>query len=166
MSKIVPLTSIPLGQEVKIDDLNFLLQTFSELEKVCKEENGLGLSAVQIGIPLNLFVVKFDYNSKLGPFGKFGYFLNCRYEPIDESLVKSVEGCLSIRDSDGKLKFFELDRYKTIRLTGKRFFVKKTIFTDDLDVVLDYNTEGVVFQHEIDHQDGILISDRGTPHVV
>lgn len=160
MSEIVPLTSIPLGKEVDIKNLSSLLQTFSELEKVCKRENGIGLSAVQIGLPLNLFVVKFDYNSKFGPFGKFGYFLNCKYEPIGEDFVKSTEGCLSIRDN-GKLKFFELERHKTIRLIGKRFFVKKDVFLSDIDVILEYNSEGIVFQHEIDHQNGILISDRG-----
>lgn len=119
------------------------------LEQLCINAKGIGLHAVQVGVPWRLFVV----NGICG----FEYFANCQYVGIGE-MVPSIEGCLSLGQTRYKLK-----RFSKIRLTGQKIVAssEKPVF-----VPIDMFVEGLysaVFQHEIDHESGILVSDLGKP---
>lgn len=147
--------------DVPLDDMIKVYKTCQELQEICERENGIGISAVQVGIPWKLFLVKGDGTCPLIPAGEYGYFLNCSYEKdTDDKQVVSIEGCLSIRSSEGQLRLFEVERSKKITLNG---FI---INNDNLDIVeindvLTIKQQGIVFQHEIDHSRSILISDIG-----
>ena len=102
--------------------------------------DGIGIAANQIGINMKIIVI----NSKEGP----KEFINPKI--IKRSFVKSksIEGCLSFPGISGKAK-----RHKTITveyqtLNGE----KKNICVSGL--------YSFVFQHEIDHINGIIFTDR------
>lgn len=151
---IVGLDKIPQAKDAPVDDLMYLYGISSTMIKLCVDGGGVGLSAVQVGLPFNLFVVCVR--------GFFDILFNCSYEGVGEK-VNSMEGCLSIRDSEEKIKTFEVKRFPSIRLVGKRLFVSGDSSEPSvLDV--DEQVSGimaVICQHEIDHASGILISDIG-----
>jgi len=173
--KIVPIDQIPKANPCPMDDLINLYKTCLSLEKLCEKESGIGLSAVQVGIPWDLFVIKFGVltggpsdSSKEKDQTYYRYFLNCKYDPIDNDKEKSLEGCLSLRTKDGKLRHFEVERYKHIRVIGSELVSRE----DGLKVIdFAYNPDEsdyykIVFQHESDHSLGILINQIGKEYQI
>ncbi len=109
-----------------------------ELEKELKgsKRNGVGLSAIQIGNPLRVAIIRTDllhldlFNAKIVEGS--GMFIHER------------EGCLSLPD-----QWINTERMN-----------KVTIVNGDDKLYELKGFEAVVAQHEIDHWDGILITDR------
>lgn len=167
--KIVPLDQIPKVDEledVPLDEPIKLYKTCKEMEMVCELQQGIGLSAVQVGIPWRLFIIKFDETSTIGKPGEYGYFINCEYngittEDTTEDRIVSLEGCLSIRSPDGQLRLFRVERFKQTKITGLRL-MEPDLRLEKFDFDIESGNQGVVFQHEIDHHLGILISEIGT----
>ena len=148
---LVKPKDIPIAKDTPEDNLVEVYKTCLLMEKLCLESNGIALSAVQIGIPWNLFVI---------PSQQSKYFLNCKYEGIGEK-KSSVEGCLSLKDGDS-LRLFRVERYVKIRLIGKELVIEENnLATREIDTVVDGTYTVVVYQHEIDHNLGKLISDIG-----
>jgi peptide deformylase len=161
---IVEASQIPAKEsivDVPLDSPIEVYRVCQQLEEICNRENGIGISAVQVGLPWKLFLVRGDGTCSLIPEGKYGYFVNCEYEPITEEKLVSLEGCLSLRSPDGRLRSFQVNRYTKIRLFGYRLCLDNSLKFDIVDAPVDYTEEGIVFQHEIDHHRGILISDIG-----
>lgn len=108
------------------------------------ENPGIGIAAPQVGINRNLFwVQRFD---KLGE--PFEFYINPKIVWRSELLRKGMEGCLSIPEDRG-----DVYRNYTIKIT---YFDLKGNFKEEI-------VEGftaVVFQHEADHLNGILFTDR------
>src|SRR5688572_16474358 len=110
---IVPVDKIPKEiVDCPTDNLVQLYRTCLQMAMLCIKENGIGLSAVQVGIPWRLFVVRYIDNGK----DSFRFFLNSRYTPTTEDKEKSLEGCLSLRDKWGELRHFQVDRYTNIKV--------------------------------------------------
>jgi|SRR6516162_6087345 peptide deformylase len=153
---IVPVEQIPPASQVGAVPASLIeiYKTCLLMEEVCTNNNGIGLSAVQVGIPWRLFVVRGDDNT-------YEYFVDCEYEPDGEEKIKSVEGCLSLRAKDGSLRYWQLERFKKIRMKGKRLKAKPKLELANVDFSEDDPVYSVVYQHEIDHHRGILISDIG-----
>lgn len=105
---------------------------------------GIGIAAPQVGINKNVFwVQRFD---KLGE--PFEFYLNPKIIWRSALLRKGMEGCLSIPEDSG-----EVFRNYTIKLT---YWDKDGNFHEEM-------VEGftaIVFQHEYDHINGILFTDR------
>jgi peptide deformylase len=169
--KIVPVNEIPAKvQDVPTDKPMELYKLLSQMQKVC-ESGGAGLSAVQVGIPLKLFLVN-NYKwtpeaQKIGrPENNFEYYLNCEYEPILDAKAiggnkhESIEGCLSLKNPDGSSRQFLVNRYVGVRIKGKQLVTDPDLAILDIDKEVD-GYIAIVFQHEIDHQSGILISEIG-----
>jgi len=157
--KINELEDVPFDQPIK------LYKTCKEMEMVCETERGIGLSAVQVGIPWRLFVIKFDETTAIGKPGQYGYFFNCEYsgittEDTTEDRIVSLEGCLSIRSPDGRLRLFRVERFKKVKVKGL-WLQEPSLKFEEFDLVISSENQGVVLQHEIDHHLGILISDIG-----
>jgi peptide deformylase len=152
--KIVPVEEIPLAKETPIDNLMGVYSICQRLEVLCKKENGVGISAVQAGIPLNLFLAK----TQIG----FDYFLNCVYTPATDEELISLEGCLSLKDEKNNLRFFEVKRHKSILVTGHRLVkFNNDLILEKLENLLFTGFAAIVLQHEIDHGKDILISKIG-----
>ncbi len=103
------------------------------------EALGIGLAAPQIGVQKRLFV----YDHGDGP----GVVINPRIEESDGEWVFE-EGCLSVPGLS-----WEITRPKRIHMVG--------IDLDGNDVSLEVDElEARLFQHELDHLDGILLVDH------
>lgn len=148
---IVQPCLIPKGEKCPLDDLVALLKLAIHMENICTNAQGIGLSATQLGIPINFFIVKYD---------NYRYFVNCSYEPLSTEKITGVEGCLSILDNKGEFRFFEVERFNEVRIFGKELLAEPTLSVVDLKLSLKEHYSRV-FQHELDHSSQILISDIG-----
>jgi peptide deformylase len=124
-----------------------------KMEEICLKNKGIGLSAVQVGIPYNFFIL---YRNN-----KFEYYLDCSYEGNND-LIESVEGCLSLMNNDGSFRSFQLKRHSEVTIKGK--YLKR--YPEGNIKIKQFEKKengfyGIVFQHEIDHAFGILISQIG-----
>lgn len=154
--KIVSLKEIPTNVEkTPCDNLIELYSVGQKMEKLCRENKGVGLAATQVGIPWKFFVYE-DQSSK-----KFNYMIDCEYFPVGEDKYLSIEGCLSIKTYDGKMRHFKVNRFKEIKVIGKILSDKDKLEIKEFEKTLRGDLECAIFQHEIDHQDNILITDIG-----
>lgn len=151
--RIVAVADIPKAMDVPLDNLMTIFRLCNKMEKICDDNDGIGLSANQVGVPWKLFIIKRNRN--------FEYYVNCDYVGDGEK-IKSVEGCLSLRNDSGEFRRFEVERFSKIKLSGKQLIISGMPSL----VLHDVNREekdlfAVVFQHEIDHGFDKLISDIG-----
>jgi len=107
--------------------------------------DGLGLAAPQIGI--NKAVVAVKRMDKEGE--PFEIYPNIVIKENSMEYDASYEGCLSIPDKKGYV-----DRAMVVVIEYYSIPEKKTV----LDTIRTYSS--VIFQHEVDHLDGILFTDR------
>jgi peptide deformylase len=138
-------------QEIALDDPIKIFKICQEMEIICNKENGIGLSAVQVGLGIQLFIVKNQ--------SSYEYYANCKYVGMGEKIF-SIEGCLSIRDNQGEFRRFELQRFKEIKLTGFKLAISPSLKFENIEETKS-GLYSIVFQHEIDHSYGTLISDIG-----
>ncbi|GBR76040.1 peptide deformylase [Candidatus Termititenax persephonae] len=116
------------------------------LETMYALGNGVGLAAPQVGRLYRLFV--FDVSEGRN---QPGALLNPEIISHNKETAKHEEGCLSCRNFDGVVERYTKVTVRGLNLDGKKVTIK---------------AEGLlarVFQHEIDHLDGILIIDKAEP---
>lgn len=153
--KIVSIDDIPkVITETPKDDLKRLYAICTEMQVLCIAEHGVGLTATQVGIPWRFFIASFP------PLLKFRYFVDCEYLPVGEDRVYSIEGCLSLRRSNGDFRRFKVSRYNRIQLIGKELLTEDRLKLVDVDELHEGFT-ATVLQHEIEHSRLVLISDVG-----
>jgi len=112
-----------------------------EMLKVMRQENGVGLAAPQIGRDKRIIVVSLDEN--------VFSLINPKITKKSKKSLSEYEGCLSLPNLSLKIK-----RAKEIELEG---------YLLERERAVRIKAEGLlarVFQHEIDHLDGILMIDR------
>ena len=123
-----------------------LLNYFWRMIKASLKFNGMGLAANQIGIDKRIFVIQ--ESDKI-----FKGYIHPAYKVDSESVLDSeAEGCLSVpkytftvpRNSKIIASWFEFDENQTL------------IFKEE---VLE-SMHARVFQHELDHLEGITIIDK------
>lgn len=113
-----------------------------DLAETMLDAPGAGLAANQIGVLLRVCVVKGDENQIWGL--------------VNPVIVKSAgsqvgyEGCLSKPGWVGEVERYEAVVVKGLNRHGKQVRIKSTGFT------------ARAFQHELDHLDGVLFTDRLT----
>ena len=105
-------------------------------------ENGVGLAANQVGIAKRIFVASADQIP-----GQELVFLNPRIVR-SEGVIKEFEGCLSVPEFYEPVKRAKRVWMKALSLDGREVEVKGEGLLSRL------------FQHEIDHLNGILFIDR------
>ena len=105
---------------------------------------GVGLSAIQIGVPLRIFI------TILG--GKQQIYINPTLIRTDEPYIPGVEGCLSVPE-----KQLMVQRFKGILIQplALKPFPKRTVY------LIDFAAR--VIQHELNHLDGKLFIDKEAP---
>lgn len=107
---------------------------------------GVGLAAPQVGLSWRLFVANPDPQN-----GKDLVFINPVVSEPSKEQADHEEGCLSIPHVTGQIRRPTSVTIEATDLEGQRF----TLRGDDLPAR--------VWQHELDHLDGVLILDRMTP---
>jgi len=106
--------------------------------------NGAGLAAPQVGLPWRLFVTR-DPEDEEGAM----VWLNPIITPLESELVSDIEGCLSLPEIEVEMTRPSLVRISAMKSDGTRFEAESEILSR-------------VWQHEMDHLEGILIIDRMT----
>ena len=105
--------------------------------------NGIGLAAIQIGVPKNVVVIDLNKDNKKLPM----FFVNPKITSKSKSLKKYEEGCLSIPNL-----FAEIERPSECEIQYLDYFGKeKTLKANGL--------LATCIQHEVDHLKGILFID-------
>lgn len=148
------LQASELKTGIKWDGSNpsHLVQIFKQMENICTENKGIGLAGVQVGVDLNIFIIKEK--------DRYNWYVNTTYTPHFKSKrVKSVEGCLSIKNDADELVFYELNRYDIVNVVGTKMNEMGEL--ESVNMILNQETQSFAFQHEIDHLTGILISQLG-----
>ena len=106
--------------------------------------NGIGLAAIQIGVPKRIIVMDL---SKKEEEKKPMYFVNPVIKNKNQNFSKYEEGCLSVPN-----QFAEIERPKTCEVEYLDYDGEKKII----------KAEGLLatcIQHEMDHLEGILFID-------
>tara|TARA_B100002051_G_scaffold104858_1_gene100137 strand:- start:888 stop:1412 length:525 start_codon:yes stop_codon:yes gene_type:complete len=129
-----PVESVKKEEQKLMDDM---LETMYNA-------NGIGLAAIQIGIPKRIIVMDISRNEEEK---KPMYFVNPVIDNKDTENSTYEEGCLSVPDY-----FAEVDRPKKCRVQYLDYNgEKKTLVADGL--------LATCIQHEMDHLEGILFID-------
>ena len=147
--------TFPLDNKTKklINDCMDYLE-MSQIEEINEKYDvrpGMGLSFIQLGIPKRIFVIV--YESDEGKFDRY-VVINPKVKSVSEEMVyiEEGEGCLSINRPTCGI----VPRHARMRLTaydenGEQYELR---VREELSVC---------FQHELDHLDGILFTDKIDP---
>ena len=114
----------------------------SDMIETMYAENGVGLAANQVGVSKQIFVASADQVK-----GKELVFFNPRIIKT-QGIIKEFEGCLSVREFYEPVKRAKKVWMKAVNLDGQE---------------VEITGEGLlsrIFQHEIDHLNGILFIDK------
>lgn len=125
------------------DELQRLIQ---DMMDTLDATPGLGLAAVQVGVPVSLFIYDPGLSSE-GSLIKYSVFIN----PVitsKEGEVKGEEGCLSVPDYRDSVVRAEIVTVKGCDRNG-----------NSMEITAD-GLLARVFQHEIDHTNGVLFIDH------
>ena len=124
------------------------------------QEDGVAIAAPQIGVPLRIFLVsgaaldmiknhgKKEEEIEEGPASSDITFINPVITKLSKTTEWMEEGCLSVRYFYGKVK-------RSTKATVTAYDEKGTLFTRGASGIL-----AQIFQHEVDHLNGILFIDN------
>jgi len=144
--KAHPVTTFDKNLKILVDDM----------VETMREAPGVGLAAPQIGLSQRLIVVEYyehevdeEQENEDAP-KKVWAVLNPEIIKASEDTLMGIEGCLSIPNLVG-----EVERHASIQVKGLNRHGKP----------MKIKAEGWlarIFQHEIDHLNGVLFTDRAT----
>src|SRR5215213_7210326 len=138
----------------KIDkDLQTLID---DMVETMREAPGVGLAAPQIGLSERLIVVEYyehevdeEEENEDAP-KKVWAVLNPEIVKASEEKVMGIEGCLSIPNLVGEVERHAAVQVKGLNRHGKPMKIKAAGWL------------ARIFQHEIDHLNGVLFTDHAT----
>lgn len=117
-----------------------------EWEASRPHEVGVALAAIQIDRPYRIVVIRNNFDNKADK--SFAAFINPEVIKLEGDVEEDYEGCLSVPDVYGKVPRYTRIRLKALDETGKDIRVRAEGFL------------ARVFQHEIDHTNGIMFVDH------
>lgn len=144
--KAKPVTQFDKDLQTLIDDM---IETM-------REAPGVGLAAPQINLPMQLAVVEYaegedeEENEGRDLKKKLYVLINPEIVKSSEEKIMGVEGCLSIPGLIGEVERHEAIQVKALNRHGQP---------------VKHKVDGWmarIFQHEIDHLNGVLFTDRAT----
>jgi len=124
-------------------------QLVNDMIDTMRNEPGVGLAATQVNVPLRLIVVEYaEDETDESATPKLFVMANPELIEMSDEKVSGIEGCLSVPNILG-----EVERSVVVTVQGlNRYGKKRTIKAK--------GWLARVFQHEIDHVNGILFVDR------
>lgn len=112
-------------------------------------QDGVGIAGPQVGLNRRVIAVqRFDKEGE-----PFEVYPNVRIVWASDSLATGPEGCLSVPDRNGDVlrsREIVIEYADMNRLDEEDYMVRETV----------YGFTAVIFQHEVDHLDGVLYIDR------
>jgi peptide deformylase len=140
-------SSILRGRSVPIRKITEEIKRLAEdMVDTMYNYRGVGLAAPQVGQPIQMIV--FDASPERD---QPAALLNPEIVSHSKDLAEAIEGCLSCRGFEGKVRRYAKVTVKGLNLAGKK---------------VTFKAEGIlarVLQHEIDHLHGIIIMDKAIP---
>ena len=145
-------------KEILTEPNKILRQVSKPVDKVTKDEqilmddmletmyhaNGIGLAAIQIGVPKRIIVMDIaKKDEKKNPM----YFVNPIIKNKNKDLSTYEEGCLSVPN-----QFAEVDRPATCE-------VEYLDYNGEKKILKAHGLLATCIQHEMDHLEGILFID-------
>jgi len=132
-------------------DLQILLE---DMVETMRDAPGVGLAAPQIGLSDRIIVVEYyqheeDEEDEEAP-KKVWAMINPEIVKSSEETLMGVEGCLSIPGLLGEVERHAAVQVKGLNKHGKPMKVKAKGWL------------ARIFQHEIDHLNGVLFTERAT----
>lgn len=128
-----------------------LRHLIEDMIETMHHEEGIGLAAPQIGESLQAAVIEIDVDSSrypgMDPFS-LAVFLNPRVTVLDDELQGFWEGCLSVPNLRGFVERPRRIRVDYFDFDGRPHAIEAEGFL------------ATVFQHELDHLQGVLYLDR------
>ena len=135
----------------KITTFDKNLQTLiDDMIETMRVAPGVGLAAPQVGISERLIVIEYGDDEDETVPKKLFAVINPEIVLASEEKVEGIEACLSIPQIAGEVERHEKITVKGLNRHGKPVKIK---------------AEGWlarIFQHEIDHLEGVLFTDRAT----
>jgi peptide deformylase len=121
-----------------------------DLIETMRYANGAGLAATQIAVPLRICIIEVNKNHRYPykPDIPLTVLINPKVTFLTEERVNVYEGCLSVPNMRGKV-----DRCPEIQIEGY----------DREGNNVSFISKGIsagTFQHELDHLDGLIYTDR------
>lgn len=133
----------------KVTDFGVDLQTLiDDMVETMREAPGVGLAAPQVGIPLRVIVVEFGDEEDENVPPKLFSLVNPEIVRASKDSITGTEGCLSIPGYLGDVERSTQVLVKGQNRHGKPMRLKANGWL------------ARIFQHEIDHLDGVLFIDR------
>lgn len=117
------------------------IQLAKDLAETMLSKNGIGLAANQVGLPYRVFVMK--SNPIICCF-------NPRIVDVSEETIYLDEGCLTFPNY-----YVKVERPKRIR-------VRYTMPNGEVVTEIYDGITSRIFQHELDHLNGVLFTSRAT----
>jgi len=141
------LRQISKPVEVFDDELKTLVEDMFE---TMYDAPGIGLAAVQVGIPIRLLVIDLQEPEEEGgePVRDPKVFINPEILWHSDDEVPYTEGCLSVPE-----QYAEVMRPEKIRAKWRD--VEGNAYEEEIDGLL-----AVCLQHEMDHLNGVLFIDH------
>jgi peptide deformylase len=132
------------------DDVQRLID---DMVETMHEANGIGLAAIQVGVPQRVIIVQLpeageDEEEPDPNAGRLFAVINPQLARRSRETEEGIEGCLSIPGLVGEVERCCAVTVKGLDRRGKRVRVKA------------HDLLARVFQHEIDHCDGVLFIDH------
>lgn len=140
-SKTIPIKDLPHPS------IHALIEHMFEC---MKEKNGVGLAAIQIGVPLKVIVYGFEQNSRYPGEAAIEQqaLINAEIIAKSNKLLHAYEGCLSLPTVRGEVSRHEWIEIQAFDQNAKLIQKRVSGF------------EARILQHEIDHTNGLLFLDR------
>ena len=120
----------------------------NDMIETMREAPGVGLAAPQIAVSERLIVVEYGDDEDDDAPKKLYVVANPEITAASEEMVLGIEGCLSVPELVG-----EVERHEAIVVKGQNRYGKPTRIKAD-------GWLARIFQHEMDHLDGVLYPDR------
>jgi peptide deformylase len=111
-----------------------------------EHEVGVALAAIQVDRPLRIVVIRNDFDNKKDK--SFTIFINPEITKYEGGVEQDFEGCLSVPDIYGRVPRHTKVRVRAQDEDGRYFRITAEGFL------------ARVFQHEIDHTNGMVFIDR------
>lgn len=152
LREIVTLPNPVLRRKArKVTDFGPDLQTLiDDMVETMRVAPGVGLAAPQVNLSQQLIVVEFgDEDDEASP-KKLYVLTNPEITRLSKETVFGVEGCLSIPGLVGEVERAEAALIKGLNRRGQPVKIKAKGWL------------ARIFQHEIDHVNGVLFVDKAT----
>lgn len=128
-----------------------LTTTAANMRETMHAKRGMGLAAPQVGLKQRLIVIEYQPRDNQDESIPYTALVNPRVTWTSPDKIIMWEGCLSLPKLEGQVARPKRVRVKAQDLDGNKIELRASgLFAR-------------ILQHEIDHLDGILYSDRMAP---